>query len=260
MSTTENKALLKQEFISKRGYWNSFCDGLLDLDPDFFSAYLDYSSIPWRHGTLQPKVKEFIYIAIDAATTHLYKPGLRVHLRNALRYGATSEEIMEVYRLTSSIGAAATMLLGTRILAEELGRPAADAGHAGVIDAVADASKLREAFTAAFGYWDEDCAAWLRLDPLGFASALKAWGDADESPLDPRTTAFVLIAVNAAVTRLDGRAVRAHIRQALKHGAGEREIVEVLQLASVLGMHTYTVGVTTLLEEIARSTGKAGSE
>ena len=255
MGTTERKALLKQEFIANRGYWNAFCDGLLELDADFFAAYLDYSSIPWHQGTLEPKVREFIYIAIDGATTHLYRPGLKVHLRNALGYGATKEEIMEVYRLTSSIGAAATMLLGTRILESELGEQATQE-LTGEQEAVAGAGP-REAFVAAFGYWDEDSAAWRRLDPASFSSALRAWGSAVASPLDPRTKAFVLIAVNASVTHLDGRAVRAHIRQALQHGASGRQIIEVLQLASVLGMHTYTMGVPALLDELSK--GRAPS-
>ena len=96
--------LLKQEFIEKRGYWNEFWEGLLTLDPEFFTAYLKFSSIPWSPGVLEPKVKEFIYIAIDAATTHLYEPGLRIHIENAFKYGATKEEIMEVYQLTSVLG------------------------------------------------------------------------------------------------------------------------------------------------------------
>ena len=28
------------------------------------------SDVPWRSGTLEPKVKEFIYITFDAAATH----------------------------------------------------------------------------------------------------------------------------------------------------------------------------------------------
>ncbi|MEC8109578.1 MAG: carboxymuconolactone decarboxylase family protein, partial [Pseudomonadota bacterium] len=89
----KNFELLKQEFIEKRGYWNEFWEGLLTLDPEFFTAYLKFSSIPWSPGVLEPKVKEFIYIAIDAATTHLYEPGLRIHIENAFKYGATKEEI-----------------------------------------------------------------------------------------------------------------------------------------------------------------------
>jgi alkylhydroperoxidase/carboxymuconolactone decarboxylase family protein YurZ len=68
------------------------------------AAYARLSSVPWQHGTLGPKIRELIYIAIDAATTHLYLPGLRTHIRNALGHGATVAEIMEVLQLTSVLG------------------------------------------------------------------------------------------------------------------------------------------------------------
>src|SRR5205809_6310886 len=94
----------REEFVERRGYWNPFWEGLLALDTDFFNAYLEFSGVPWRKGTLSPKEKELIYIAIDAATTHLYEPGLRQHIQNALRHDGTSEEIMEVYELVSVPG------------------------------------------------------------------------------------------------------------------------------------------------------------
>ena len=77
MSTelTEHKKRLREEFIDARGYWNPVWEGLLDLDQDFFDAYTQFSSVPWRNGPLEPKVKEFVYIAVDAAATHLYVPG-----------------------------------------------------------------------------------------------------------------------------------------------------------------------------------------
>jgi alkylhydroperoxidase/carboxymuconolactone decarboxylase family protein YurZ len=69
---------------------------------------------------LEPKVKEMIYIAFDVAATHLYQPGLRAHIRNALGYGATREEIMEVIELVSVIGIHSAAV-GVPILLEELG-------------------------------------------------------------------------------------------------------------------------------------------
>ena len=81
MKSNREKEALKADFIEARGYWNEFWDGLLDLDPRFFKAYLNFSSIPWTNGVLEPKVKEFVYIAIDASTTHLYEPGLRIHIK-----------------------------------------------------------------------------------------------------------------------------------------------------------------------------------
>ena len=116
---TERQQKLKQDFVEARGYWSAFWDGLLTLDPDFFEAYLDFSAVPWRKGVLEPKMKELIYVAIDAATTHLYEPGLRQHIRNALRYGATKEEIMEVLELVSVLGIHACTL-GVPVLLEEL--------------------------------------------------------------------------------------------------------------------------------------------
>jgi alkylhydroperoxidase/carboxymuconolactone decarboxylase family protein YurZ len=98
------RAALKESFIENRGYWHSSWEGFLELDPDLFETYVAFSSVPWREGVLEPKIKEFMYCAFDAAATHLYVPGLKLHMRNALRYGATAEEIMEVLEIVSTIG------------------------------------------------------------------------------------------------------------------------------------------------------------
>ena len=72
--------------------------------------------MPWRSGTLEPKVKEFIYIAFDTAATHLYVKGLKLHIENAIDHGATPQEILEVMEIASVLGihgvtAAAPILL-----------------------------------------------------------------------------------------------------------------------------------------------------
>jgi alkylhydroperoxidase/carboxymuconolactone decarboxylase family protein YurZ len=114
-------ASLKEEFIRVRGYWNTVWDDLLRLDPAFFRAYLDLSAAPWRAGPLEPKVKELIYIALDASPTHLYEPGLRIHVRNALKLGATAAEILEVLELSTTIGIHACTV-GLPILTDEIRR------------------------------------------------------------------------------------------------------------------------------------------
>jgi alkylhydroperoxidase/carboxymuconolactone decarboxylase family protein YurZ len=117
---TERQKQLKERFIKDRGYWSEkVWDSVLRIDPDFFEAYLNFSSVPWKKGVLSPKVKELIYIAIDASTTHLYEPGLRLHIANALKYGASREEIMEVFELVSVLGIH-TCTMGVPILMEEL--------------------------------------------------------------------------------------------------------------------------------------------
>ena len=81
---SERQLAIKADFERNRGYWNSFWDDVLVLDPDFFEAYTQFSSVPWKSGPLEPKVKELIYTAFDVAATHMFAPGLRQHIRNAL--------------------------------------------------------------------------------------------------------------------------------------------------------------------------------
>jgi Carboxymuconolactone decarboxylase family len=52
---------LKASFVKNRGYWYPSWDGLFELDPELFEAYLDFSSVPWRTGVLELKIKELIY-------------------------------------------------------------------------------------------------------------------------------------------------------------------------------------------------------
>lgn len=60
-----------------------------------------------------------IYCAFDAAATHLYKPGLKLHMKNAIKYGATPEEIMEVLEIATQLSLH-TMEVATPILAQHL--------------------------------------------------------------------------------------------------------------------------------------------
>ena len=80
---SERQLAIKAEFERNRGYWNSFWDDVLVLDADFFEAYTQFSSVPWKSGPLEPKVKELIYTAFDVAATHMFAPGLRAHPQRA---------------------------------------------------------------------------------------------------------------------------------------------------------------------------------
>ena len=87
-----------------KGDWNPVWDQLRAIDPEFLEAYLAFRSVPHRQGPLPAKFKELILVAINAATTHLYGPGVRRHIRNALKAGATREEILETIQLTTVMG------------------------------------------------------------------------------------------------------------------------------------------------------------
>jgi alkylhydroperoxidase/carboxymuconolactone decarboxylase family protein YurZ len=70
-------------------------------------------------GVLEPKVLEFLAIAVDASCTHMYAPGTRRHIRKALELGATREEIAAVLQAVSVLGIHSSSL-GAPILLEEL--------------------------------------------------------------------------------------------------------------------------------------------
>lgn len=110
---------LKAEFTSVRGYWHDFWNEMLELDPEMFEAYTEFSTVPWRTGTLTPAEKELIYISYDIAATHLYVPGTKLHIRNALDHGATPEQILEVMEISSVLGIHA-VTTAVPVLAAEL--------------------------------------------------------------------------------------------------------------------------------------------
>ena len=242
------RAALKRRFHDDRGYWNPFWEGLLEVDPEFFAAYLQFSSVPWKSGSLGPKVRELIYIAIDASTTHLYEPGIRQHVQNALRHGATRAEIMEVYELTSVLGIHACTM-GVPVLLDELRRAGLEPEDAAHDERRRD---LKASFERQRGYWNEFWDGLLQLDP-DFFEAYVAFSSVPwaNGTLEPKIKELIYVAIDAATTHLDEPGLRQHIRNALRYGATKAEIMEVYELTSVLGIHTCTLGVPMLLEEIA---------
>jgi len=88
----------------EKGDWNPLWEQFHELDPDFLEAYLAFRSLPQSRGPLEQKYKELILVAINAATTHLYAPGVRRHVQNALKAGASQAEILETIQLTTVMG------------------------------------------------------------------------------------------------------------------------------------------------------------
>jgi alkylhydroperoxidase/carboxymuconolactone decarboxylase family protein YurZ len=254
---TGRRAKIKQDFIDARGYWSRGWDPLLDIAPDFFEAYSRLSSVPWTHGSLSPKVKELLYIAIDASTTHMYEPGLRIHIRNALRHGATRDEIMEVYELTAALGVH-TITMGVPALVEVM----RDAGRGAEVAPRAlnpRQEKLKADFIANRGYWSSLWDSVLLLSPDYF-EAYAAFSSVPwkTGTLEPKVREFVYIAIDAATTHLYEPGTRIHMANALQHGATPAEIMEVLELTSVLGIHTVAIGLPALLDELKRAEEKSG--
>ena len=238
----------KDEFISVRGTWGESWEAIARLDPAFLHAYTTFSGLPFRDGgVLDAKVKEFIFIAIDSAATHLYTPGIRQHVRAALDVGATPAEIMEVLELTATLGIHACNV-GVPLLLEVL-------REEGLLDQAPPLDERRQQLKQDFqtnrGYWNEIFDGILQLDP----DLLEAYTQFSSVPwesgtLDPKVKEMIYIAFDASATHLFAPGLKLHLRNAIRYGATVPELMELLAIVSVIGIHAVTTAAPILAEEL----------
>jgi alkylhydroperoxidase/carboxymuconolactone decarboxylase family protein YurZ len=101
------------------------------------------------------------------------------------------------------------------------------------------------------GPWDNPALAKLReWDPIWVDQCLKMSDSPWTSGILPRKDIeLISIAVNAACTNLSAEGTRRHIRGAFEAGATRDEIMMILKIASLLSIHTASLGAPILLEE-----------
>jgi 3-hydroxyisobutyrate dehydrogenase-like beta-hydroxyacid dehydrogenase/alkylhydroperoxidase/carboxymuconolactone decarboxylase family protein YurZ len=248
MTLTPRQEEIKAKFIEVRGTWGDLWESILRLDAEFLLAYLNFSAVPWRQNYLSDKVKELIYIAVDANATHMYLPGVRQHVKAALAQGATAAEIMEVLELSATLGIHA-MNIGVPILVEVLTEKGLRTGPAPLNERQ---EEIKAEFTKNRGYWHEFWDEMLELDP----ELLSAYTEFSSVPwrtgtLEPKVKELVYIAFDTAATHLYTKGLKAHISNAIGYGATAQEILEVMEIASVLGIHAVTTSAPILEEELA---------
>lgn len=98
-----NQQGAKESYQAATGYWPPAGDLLLSLAPYFTGAYMAYGRSVWERGPLATKDKELIALAVCAAPTTLFEPGMRRHIKGALAAGATPEEISTVLQLAAAL-------------------------------------------------------------------------------------------------------------------------------------------------------------
>lgn len=103
----------------RRGFVPYWLRVMADVDVDFLEAYERiYELTAVRRGKLPPKFREMIVIA--AVSIGGYGPGIKDHIRRALRLGATREEIIEVLQSASFHTGALTLVHGMIALIDVL--------------------------------------------------------------------------------------------------------------------------------------------
>ncbi len=117
--------------------------------------------------------------------------------------------------------------------------------HAAVPTPICDRLRAAGEWNPAWDpFYDLDAAWTERFIAMGALPMLRG-------ALDAKTVELIAIAVDASCTHLYAPGVRRHIRKALDLGATRDEIAAVLELTSVLGIHTMSLGAPILHEELA---------
>ena len=105
--------------MKANGTWNANWDVIEALDAEWMERFVAMGATMYQRPVLDPKVREFIAIAVDASCTHMYAPGVRRHIAAALDLGATREEIMAVLEAVAVLGIH-RVALAAPMLADEL--------------------------------------------------------------------------------------------------------------------------------------------
>jgi AhpD family alkylhydroperoxidase len=103
----------------RRGFVPYWLRMMADVDVDFLEAYERiYELTAVREGALPAKFRELVVVA--AVAIGGYGPGLKEHVRRALRLGATKEEIVEVLQSAYFHTGALTLVHGMIALIDVL--------------------------------------------------------------------------------------------------------------------------------------------
>ena len=103
----------------RRGFVPYWLRTMAEVDVDFLEAYERiYELTAVRKGKLPPKVREMIVVA--AVSIGGYLPGIKDHVRRALRLGTTKEELVEVFQSAYFHTGALTLVHGMVALIDVL--------------------------------------------------------------------------------------------------------------------------------------------
>ncbi|HUN44557.1 MAG TPA: carboxymuconolactone decarboxylase family protein [Acetobacteraceae bacterium] len=100
------------------------------------------------------------------------------------------------------------------------------------------------------GPWEAAAGQLCTWEPSWLATCKRMTINPWRSGILPhRLIELIGVALNAACTNLNPEGTRRHIRRALSAGATREEILFVLKCASVLSIHSCSLGAPILLEE-----------
>jgi alkylhydroperoxidase/carboxymuconolactone decarboxylase family protein YurZ len=114
----------------------------------------------------------------------------------------------------------------------------------------ADNARLKEEFIKRRGYWSPAWDLVLKFDPRFFAAYMELSSFPEKGGLDAKTRELVLLAVDISPTHLYRPGARIHLKHAIELGATPAELMEIFELASLIGVHSVVEGAIMLEDEL----------
>lgn len=233
----------RSAFVEEHGYWNEELDALAQADPRYLGAYDQLLQVTSRRGSLNPRHRELIYVAVNAQVTYLNPVHARHHLAQARHFGASEAEVVETLQLSASLGVH-SMLVGLPIaheVFEELGVAVEVEAEKGLDPR---RRELKDAFIRERKYWSPGWDTVLAYTPEYFEAYLGLsripWV---HGVLEEWFKELVYVAIDVVTTHLFTAGIRTHVAKAIEYGATPEQVVDVITLASNIGMHSTLMGV-----------------
>ncbi|GAA2093290.1 MULTISPECIES: carboxymuconolactone decarboxylase family protein [Brevibacterium] len=237
---------LRREFESAHGHWSEELDALLAADPRYFAAYDRLLRVTAHRGALTARERELIAVAVNAQVTYLHPAATQLHIAQALRAGASEAEVMETLQLAASLGTH-SMLVGVPLAHEVFAR-------LGVAEQVADEPAqtrhraLKERFIRERRYWSPGWDTVLAYTPEYFEAYLDVssipWNHGE---LPDWFRELVYVAIDVATTHLFTAGISVHTEKALQYGASPAQVIDVMTIASSIGIDTTLMGARALV-------------
>jgi len=246
MSTSHDPKALKEEFLAQHGTWSPQWESLLNLDPSYFAAYLKLRAAAGKGKHVSPKFQELIHLSVASVVSTMFVPGIEAHTRAALDAGATKEEILEVLALTSVCGIH-SISCGLPVLMEILSEQGKLPEQPEQLDP--RRQHLKDDFHKKRGYWGSTWDSVLAFDPDFFEAYTQFSAEPfreSKNHLSAKEKELIYCAFDACATHMYTPGLKLHMQNAIRYGATPEELMQVLELASLIGVHSSLVGAGVL--------------
>lgn len=230
---------LKDRIMRDRGRFPAWNEDMLELCPQTLARMHEFIMAAEAGNRISEKLRHLIWIAADAVVSHLYPRGIGIHAREAMRLGASPQELVETLEIACVI-TCRTPQVALEIVLDEMARRPGE-------------PKLRSEVPAQAA--DGARPAWMEIGMRYFPDYVRALSDFVDPPeaehaLDRRSRELIFFAVHACPAVVDPVGMRRHARRALECGASGEDLLDVIKLASCIGNHALAVGMPAIIEQL----------